>query len=144
MENAAKALLMAGGILIGVLLITLAVAIFSGVGTFSDEVNTNIQNKVIYEFNAQFEIYNKRKDLTAQDIVTIINLANDYNKKVEDENLSIKVYDDFNRIDKSTTKELYEFIKENSIDNRNTKFECLRIEYDTNTKRVNKIYIKKL
>lgn len=102
MENAAKALLIAGGVLIAILLLTL----FSYLITKMDENTSGIYEMLdapeISKFNQQFLIYEGRginvvgyekKDdgsidknkplynpLTAQDVATLINLVQDNNK----------------------------------------------------------------
>ncbi len=143
MENAAKALIFAGEILIGVLLLTLMMAIFTGIANFSETVNSNIEMKVLYEFNEQFEIYDKRQDLVAQDVITILNLAKDYNHKVQEENLFIKVFYENNRIDTYSENKTYEFIKNNTDPNTPILFTCNITKYDTNTKKVKEIRITK-
>ena len=83
MENASKALLMATGILLGVLLLSLLVFVFYFMGSYSSSVQENIDAGVIYDFNIKFQEYDGRKDLTAQDVVTIYNLVQNYNSKFE-------------------------------------------------------------
>ena len=53
MENASKALLMAGGVLIGLLIIALAVYLFTSFGTTSAEVNRNIIKAIATSDTAQ-------------------------------------------------------------------------------------------
>ena len=93
MENASRALLMAAGVLVGVLLLSLAVYLFTIFGNFGSEMMTQMNEKNISEFNAQFIKYQSYQDengvwqnlCRAQDVVTIANLAkennNQYDKK---------------------------------------------------------------
>ena len=62
MENASKALLMAGGVLIGVLIISLAVYLFADFGSTSAEVNAQNAQKQITAFNSKFTAYEGYKD----------------------------------------------------------------------------------
>lgn len=78
-ENISKALIMTAEVLIGILLLTIMVYAFSAGRNFSETVNDNIAQKVVTEFNAKFEYYNLREDLTAQDVVTLANLIHSYN-----------------------------------------------------------------
>ena len=57
MENASKALIMAGGVLIGVLIISLAVYLFVSFGQTSAEINSQNAQKQISQFNSQFTSY---------------------------------------------------------------------------------------
>ena len=79
MENASKALLMAGGVLIGLLIIALAVYLFTSFGTTSAEVNRKNQEQQLVQFNTQYSSYLGRKDLTIYDVVTVANSAHENN-----------------------------------------------------------------
>lgn len=82
MENASKALIMAAGILIGLLvagLFAYEMMIVSETGRVRQE---QIDHENILEFNAQFEKY-ANKPLTAQEIATIFNYVTEWNKNNE-------------------------------------------------------------
>lgn len=83
MENASKALLMATSVLIGVLLLSLMVYLFVFMSNYAGTVQDNLYAKEIYEFNAQFQQYEGREDLTAHEVQTIKNLVDNYNSKFE-------------------------------------------------------------
>lgn len=83
MENSSKALLMAASVLIGVLLMTLMAYVFYFSSDYSSKIKDNIATKDIYQTNVKFDIYNERNDLNIHDVQTIINLVEDYNKKIE-------------------------------------------------------------
>ncbi len=92
MENASKALLMAATVLVGVLLLSLGVYLFTVFGNFSADMTKELTQKDIDEFNAQFIKYESYKDETsgewkntcrAQDVVTIANLAKENNSKYD-------------------------------------------------------------
>lgn len=91
MENASKALLMAASVLIGVLLMSLMVYIFYFSSSYTGKIEENMQAKNNYEFNVRFQVYDRRDDLTPQDILTIINLVKDINQKYEDGNTHIEI-----------------------------------------------------
>lgn len=74
MENASKALVMAGGVLIGVLILTLMVALFSNASTISKEYEETKHQEAVESFNANFIKY-VGKELTIHDVVTICNFA---------------------------------------------------------------------
>lgn len=79
MENASKALIMAGTILISIMVISLGVYIINMFGEYTAEQEQERANRQIAEFNAQFLKYEGRTDITAQDIVTVANLAKENN-----------------------------------------------------------------
>lgn len=79
MENASKALLMAAGVLIGILILSLAVYLFVSFGTTSAELHKQIDQNRINEFNSQFTVYEEKDDVTIYDVVTVANLATENN-----------------------------------------------------------------
>ena len=82
MENAVKALLMAAGVLIGVLVLSLGATLYSSKSSYTDEVHENLEQNALDKFNAQFTGY-VRDDLTIQDIVTVANIAYENNIKYD-------------------------------------------------------------
>ena len=91
MENASKALLMSAEVLVGVLIIIVMVYLFVTMQGWAKEVQENIDVKSVYEFNSKFTVYEEREDLTAQDVVSIINLAKSINKKYEGTDFQMSV-----------------------------------------------------
>lgn len=91
MENASKALLMAATVLVGVLLASLGVYLFTIFGSFSSDTSKKLTQKNIDEFNAQFIKYESYQDengiwkntCRAQDIVSIANVARENNNKYD-------------------------------------------------------------
>ena len=80
MENASKALLMAAGVLIGILILSLAVFLFANFGAASAEAHKQNEENQIQQFNVQFTAYQGRTDITIHDIVTVANLAKSTNQ----------------------------------------------------------------
>lgn len=155
MENASKALIYAGEILVGVLLLTLMVFLFQSLGTFSGTVDQNIETKNINEFNAPLEKYRGRKDITAHDIITMGNYARQYNEKIESKKLKIIIEDvdsqyiyahDFKDQEKQS-KFIEKYSTYEDEETREIKiiyFECKQMTYDEETGKINKIIVKKL
>lgn len=83
MENASQALLIAAGVLIGVLILSLGVYLFSVFGGHAANIQSEIDAREIAQFNERFLKYNGRTDLTVQDIITVRNYALESNKKVD-------------------------------------------------------------
>ena len=151
-ENLSKALIMTAEVLLGILLLTIMIYVFSMGRDFSDTVDANIAQKVIAEFNTKFEYYNQRDDLTAQDVVTLANLVHDYNTN---ENTAYEIELQINGIESNykshlrngpTKEQAIEFMQSYApyIQGTNTvkrNFSC-KVNYDENG-RINKIQIQK-
>lgn len=83
MENASKALLMAGGILIAILVIGVVIYMFNSSSQLFKTSKDIEKEEQIEAFNREYEAYN-RKLLRGTDIISIINKVNSNNKKYED------------------------------------------------------------
>lgn len=82
MENASKALLIAGGVLIAIILIGL---LLTGFTIIRSNENANVKaqaTKELKEFNQKFEAYNK-KALYGTDVITVMKMAIENNNKME-------------------------------------------------------------
>lgn len=100
MENASKALLIAAGMLIAVLVASMFALLFSTMSDYAKEYENRNLTQDIQKFNAQFEQYMKNGEATAQDIVSVYNLAKYYNK----EGINIEVYIGTNQLDFANEK----------------------------------------
>ena len=86
MENSADALFMAALVLIGVILLSIFVAVFASTGNFAKNVEDGMRNTQVQKFNNQFEQYftlpdDTKKSMNGHDIVSLINLAIETNIK---------------------------------------------------------------
>lgn len=85
MENATKAIVMAGAVLIGIIIISVGVLLWRNYSEFSKDNAQDTRNQQLSEFNVKFQKYNynenKKNYATAQDVRTIVNLVKDYNEK---------------------------------------------------------------
>lgn len=79
MENASRALLIAGGILIGILTISIFYYMFNNIQSFVSATSDNSEEEELLEFNKGFEVYNK-KIMYGTDVISVINKAMDNNK----------------------------------------------------------------
>lgn len=87
MENAVKALLIAAGVLIGIMILSLGVSLYASLNSYVESVQEDIATTEIQKFNEQFTRYinynddTDKKDftLTIQDIVTAANIARENN-----------------------------------------------------------------
>ena len=80
MENASKALLMAAGVLMGLLIISLAVYLYTNLGLTANETLQKISESETRQFNNQFTVYENKNDITIYDVVSVANIATDNNK----------------------------------------------------------------
>lgn len=80
MENASKALIIAGGVLIVILVLTLFAYINTKMGSGTHNLYSRLEDHDITEFNQKFLNYDGNKNLKIQDVVTLINTADNANK----------------------------------------------------------------
>lgn len=79
MENASKALIMAAGVLIGVILLSLMAYMFISFAMSSAEIHKENEQNQLNEFNSQFTSYMGKEGVTIYDVVTVANLATESN-----------------------------------------------------------------
>lgn len=93
MENASKAVIFAATVLISIIVITIGYFAWQSLASFSTKNAENTRNQQLDEFNTKFQKYdynsNEENYVTAQDVRTIVNLAIDYNKKYEDDQILV-------------------------------------------------------
>ena len=80
MENASKALIMAGGVMIALLIIGSLLLMFNNLSSYQDTNIKETRTAQIIEFNNQFETYN-RTDIRGSDLYSLLNKAADYNER---------------------------------------------------------------
>lgn len=126
MENASKALLIAGGILLALMTLSLIVYVSTSTTRMVEAQDAKKAAEELAAFNASYEAYNKTR-MYGTDVITVINKAIDYNGKLDDsqkneaitievtvtENFvateqTIKEYAD-NRVEKGEVKEVGEY-----------------------------------
>lgn len=127
MENASKALLMAGGILIAIIVLALIIMMINNIGMFQTSNDKIEAEKQLSEFNMEFEAYN-REDVLGMDLVNLCNKINDYNvrynqeqgyTKIESNAINIVNLERKNNSNKITS----EF--------KGTTFKCTQVKYDS-------------
>lgn len=82
MENASKALVMAGGILISMLVIGLLVFFFNNLSDLQNIRQEGEEIEEIVEFNKQYEVY--LRNVYGSELLSIANKVEDYNKREAD------------------------------------------------------------
>ena len=83
MENASKALLMAAGVLMGLMIMSLAVYLFASFGGTSGQIHENIEENQLSQFNSQFTSYVGKDNVTIHDVISMANLATQNNQNYE-------------------------------------------------------------
>ena len=78
MENASKALIMAAGVLVGVLILSLAVYLIVTFGSESAQLHQQVAADQLNQFNSQYLNY-EGSDATIYDVVTVANMATENN-----------------------------------------------------------------
>ena len=79
MENATKALLMAAGILIAIIVLSLAIVVYGRVTSYYQLKQRNISEEQLTAFNNEYSVYD-REDVTGFELVSLINKTIDYNQ----------------------------------------------------------------
>ena len=84
MENASKALLMAGGVLLTMLVISLLLYAWSSISAYQASQDAVKEVQQLAEFNSQYTSYN-RDDVQGYELISLINKVIDYNQRYSSE-----------------------------------------------------------
>ena len=79
MENATKALLMAAGILIAIVVISIAIVVYSRISGFYQTKQNNISEEQLAAFNSEYSAYD-RDNVSGFELVSLINKTIDFNQ----------------------------------------------------------------
>lgn len=79
MENASKALLMAAGVLIGVLILSLGVYLFVNFSQHASQTYDQIKEDQINQFNSEFVTLQGKSDITIYDVISTVKRAQEFN-----------------------------------------------------------------
>ena len=98
MENASNALIMAAGVLIGLMILSLAVYLFVTFGSTSAQMHNQKEQDQLNQFNSQFTSYEEKEDLTIYDVVSVANAATENNEYYDfDTDTNIPTSDNVNK-----------------------------------------------
>lgn len=75
MENVSHAIIMAGGILITLLILTIAAILYMSFSNTTQEIVTTWDTAELAKYNSPFVSFLGREEVTAQEIVTLITLS---------------------------------------------------------------------
>ena len=101
MENASKALIIAGAILIAILLISVGILVMNSTGSVTDEVGKTADTMALQTFNSQFTTY-EGTNMTASQVKSLMGLIKSSNAS----NGVSKATDTFTTV-KTTDKYVY-------------------------------------
>ena len=165
MENASKALLIAGGVLISLIIIAVGLKTYSSIGSFQKAKISEEEQERLIAFNERFTKY-LGQYVYGTEVITITNMAADseydigVNATMLDEypywikpkygtkwkkvtvssgkNIKLDVFITGDNIGGRTSSDSAEYIEENITGLKNRAFKCTNIGYD-NSGRVNSI-----
>lgn len=134
MENATRALTMAGGILIALMILGALLLMFNNLSSYQNQNDSNKEISKISEFNNQFEPYNK-DNLTLMELKSIWNKIESNNIKNPEYTIQTNIEDVYSNIDGDfSNKSIF------SEDDKQTKvFKCIKIEYKNDKGRISKM-----
>lgn len=147
---------MAAGILLGIMILSLMVYIFSIFGNYAKQQDESLGKKNLEEFNSQFTKYEASKEITAHDIVTIANLAKDINTQEDGyEKIVVSVTGTglspslTTNMQNLTETQLNSFIESQSLKDVGGKkeiiyFQCQKITFSSSSGRVKSIQFARL
>ena len=95
MENASKALVMAGTILISLMVISALMLSYNNFRHYEQTKSDAKEEKDIVEFNNQYTVY-YRNNVRGTDLISLVNKVTDYNLKDENQENNIKINIDLN------------------------------------------------
>lgn len=122
MENATKALLIAGGVLIAIIIITMFIMMFNRLSNIQNEQEEQQKIEQLAAFNAQFEAYNK-KAMYGTDVITLINKVVE-NNKIYSGNTDYQITITLNDTVMTSSSTLVGTDYEQSI------YQCTKVEYN--------------
>ena len=132
MENASNALIMAAGVLIGVLILSLAIFLITDFGQTSSEINRRITDQQLVEFNANFTSYEGKEGLTIYDIVSVAGFARENNNYYDNQDyykVTVKIGN--KEIQNSSSDILNNLIKEEQNTTPLPQYKCsVKVDHD--------------
>ena len=142
MENATRALTMAGGILIALMILGALFLMFNNLSSYQNQNDTSTKSTQIAEFNNQFEPYNK-DNLTLMELHSVYNKVNSNNTKNPEYKIEM-IYEFNSNHEDGNLKENFKsnFTAIEEAEKMNSKFSCINIENKGVDGRISKIVFK--
>lgn len=142
MENATRALTMAGGILIALMILGALFLMFNNLSSYQNQNDTSTKSTQIAEFNNQFEPYNK-DNLTLMELHSVYNKVNSNNTKNPEYKIEM-IYEFNSNHEDGNLKENFKsnFTAIEEAEKMNNTFSCINIENKGVDGRISKIVFK--
>ena len=143
MENATRALTMAGGILIALMILGALFLMFNNLSSYQNQNDTSTKSTQIAEFNNQFEPYNKKDNLTLMELHSVYNKVNSNNTKNPEYKIEM-IYEFNSNHEDGNLKENFKsnFTAIEEAEKVNSTFSCINIENKGVDGRISKIVFK--
>lgn len=143
MENATRALTMAGGILIALMILGALFLMFNNLSSYQNQNDTSTKSTQIAEFNNQFEPYNKKDNLTLMELHSVYNKVNSNNTKNPEYKIEM-IYEFNSNHEDGNLKENFKsnFTAIEEAEKMNSTFSCINIENKGVDGRISKIVFK--
>ena len=122
MENAVKALYIAAGVLMAVMVLSLAAVLYSSLQSYVEDTNKQIQYTQVDSFNTEYLNYvnsNDGKVLTIQDVISAAS-SDTSQWKAGPSTLYVQVLLNGRRIDQTINENMVSLLERN----KDTKFSC--------------------
>lgn len=126
MENVSQALLIAGGVLLGILTVTMLVHMFSTISVMGNANAAKADAKMLAEWNAEWQAYNKHL-LYGTEVLTVINKAEQNNKEYTDEEYQVIITGLNEKEQEMGTQDFKKFVKEH----KTSIFACEDVRYSS-------------
>lgn len=149
MENASKALLIAGGVLLAILVLTVGIHIYNNINGTQDSYIAKLDTDELVKYNNPYEVLKDRKDISAQEIVSVVG-----DSKQKNGNIKIKVYDSdgktvmYENMQKESDGSLSNFLNNNIQYSDSDNKKLVAFQYVTsstsNDGRINEIIFQKI
>lgn len=92
MENASRALVIAGGVLLSLIIIGVVMFAYRGITSLQKEKDISLSNEQVSKINEQIEKYTKKSVIYGSEVLSICNAIEDYSRKYpESEGISAKI-----------------------------------------------------
>ena len=134
MENASRALVMAGGILIALIILGALLLMFNNLSSYQNANDASEKISQIAEFNNQFEPYNKN-NLTLMELKSVYNKIQSNNTRNPEYTINQNISGIYEKINN-------DFSKLPEDDKQNKSFSCTKVEYNNPDGRISKMEFK--
>ncbi len=132
MENASKALLIAAGVFLALMVLSLGIYLHGRLSQSTSSYINKLDAAELTKYNAPFEVLADRENITAQEIASII-------EDSKQKEFQVQIIVDGNNMERYSINEINNFLDENIMKDRFKLiyFKCDSIEYETD---INSVY----